>query len=138
MRVGRKASGDDWRVARNVVVAETDEQALEWVMDSKGGNYHYFAYLIEVMRRANYTIILKENPNDSDETLTVANLTKNQVIYGSSRTVIEKLAALRENVGPFGTLLLASMDASGRNRHREWETMRRLARDVAPALSKMK
>lgn len=135
---GREPTGEDWRVARNIVIAETDEQALEWVLDKKGGNFYYFQYLWEVLSRANYTVVMKDDPKTPDDKVSVESLIRSMVIYGSPKTVTEKLAAFRERVGPFGTLLMASMDGSGDNRAREWETMRHLAETVAPALRKAK
>ncbi|WP_160119829.1 LLM class flavin-dependent oxidoreductase [Rhodovarius lipocyclicus] len=129
---GREPTGQDWRVARNILVAESDQQALDWAMDPKGSNHYYFRYLWEVLKRANYTVVMKSDPAMPDEAVTVEGLIESMMIYGSSRTVTEKLLAFRERVGPFSTLLMASMDGSGANRHREWETMRRLATEVLP------
>jgi hypothetical protein len=56
------------------------------------------------------------------------------VIYGSPKTVLDKLVAFRGRVGPFGGLMMASMDGAGKNRDWEWETMRRLATEVMPSL----
>lgn len=131
---GREPTGLDWRVARNIVVAESDQQALDWVMDEKGGNFYYFKYLWEVLKRANYTVVMKDDPRTPDDSVTIEALIKSMVIYGSSKTVAEKLLAFRERVGPFGTLLMSSMDGSGQNRDREWHTMRRLAQEVLPVL----
>jgi hypothetical protein len=41
------------------------------------------------------------------------------VIHGSPRTVVDKLVAYREHVGPFGTLLKIGLDWSGPNE--AWE-----------------
>lgn len=133
---GREPNGDEWRVARNMIIAESDQQALDWVMDPKGGNYYYFHYLWEVLRRANYTAVMKADPNMPDDEVTVESMIESMVVYGSSKTVTEKLLAMRSRVGPFGTVLMASMDGSGINREREWETMRRLANEVRPALAR--
>jgi alkanesulfonate monooxygenase SsuD/methylene tetrahydromethanopterin reductase-like flavin-dependent oxidoreductase (luciferase family) len=132
--LGRDPTGQDWRVARNILVAESDQQALDWAMDPKGSNYYYFRYLWEVLKRANYTVVMKPEKDAPDETITTESLIASMVIHGSSRTVAEKLAQFRDRVGPFGTLLMASMDGSGENRHREWQTMRRLATEVLPEL----
>lgn len=132
--IGREPTGADWRVARNIIVAESDQQALDWAMDPKGSNYYYFKYLWEVLKRANYTSVMKSDPKTPDDAITVEDLVESMVIFGSSKTVAEKLLAFRDRVGPFGTLLMASMDGSGENRHREWETMRRLAAEVLPRL----
>lgn len=133
---GRKPTGEDWRVARNIIVAESDEQALDWAMDPKGSNFYYFKYLWEVLKRADYTAVMKSDPKASDDSITVEDLIRAMVIFGSSKSVAEQIQTFRERVGPFGTLLMASMDGSGENRHREWETMRRLATEVIPALGK--
>ena len=37
------------------------------------------------------------------------------MIYGSPKTVLDKLVAFRERVGPFGTLLMTGLDWGGRN-----------------------
>jgi len=131
---GREPDGNAWRVARNILVAETDEQALEWALDPKGSNHYYFSYLWDVLKRANYTAVMKPDPKAPDDAYTVEDLIRSMVIYGSSKTVAEKLIDLRRRVGPFGTLLMASMDGSGVNREREWQTMRRLAKEVLPKL----
>lgn len=130
---GRPATGKDWSVARNVLIGESDAQAEDWLLDPKGSNYYYFNYLWEVLKRADYTDVMKPLGMPNEE-VTVETLIKASVLYGSSRTVTEKLISLRERSGPFGTLLMASMDGSGENRDREWISMRRLAEEVAPAV----
>jgi alkanesulfonate monooxygenase SsuD/methylene tetrahydromethanopterin reductase-like flavin-dependent oxidoreductase (luciferase family) len=133
---GREPTGTDWRVARNMIVAESDQQALDWVMDPKGSNYYYFKYLWEVLRRANYTAVMKADPNMADDDVTVESMIESMVVFGSPRTVTEKILAMRERVGPFGALLMASMDGQGSNREREWQTMARLATEVLPNVRK--
>lgn len=132
---GRPATGKDWSVARNVLIGESDAQAEDWLLDPKGSNYYYFNYLWEVLKRADYTAVMKPLGMSDDE-VTVETLIKASVLYGSSSTVTEKLLSLRERSGRFGTLLMASMDGTGDNRDREWTTMRRLANEVAPAVRK--
>ena len=56
------------------------------------------------------------------------------VISGSPRTVLDRLVALREEVGPFGHLLMPGLDWSGINAAWEAETMRLLAEEVMPKL----
>ncbi|WP_339952063.1 LLM class flavin-dependent oxidoreductase [uncultured Albimonas sp.] len=130
----RPATGEDWSVARNVLIAESDAQAEDWLLDPKGSNHYYFSYLWEVLKRADYTAVLKPDPQMADDEVTVEDIIKATVVYGSSATVTEKLISLRERSGPFGTLLMASMDGEGANKDREWSTMTRLAEEVAPAV----
>jgi alkanesulfonate monooxygenase SsuD/methylene tetrahydromethanopterin reductase-like flavin-dependent oxidoreductase (luciferase family) len=131
---GREPTGHDWRVARNIVVAESDSEARDRVMDPAGSNYYYFDYLWRVLKSANYTAVMKSDPKQPDDQVTTEQLIDSMVIYGSSRTVTDKLLAFRERTGPFHGLLMASMDGSGPNRQWEWESMRRLAQEIMPAI----
>jgi hypothetical protein len=45
--------------SRNIVIGESDQQALEWAMDPLGSNHYYFSYLWDVLQRANYTIVMR-------------------------------------------------------------------------------
>ena len=58
---------------------------------------------------------------------------ENQVIAGDPNTVLQKLVAFREEVGPFGTLLMTGHDWDEKEL---WQrSMRMLAQDVMPRLS---
>jgi hypothetical protein len=59
-------------------------------------------------------------------------ITEECVIYGSPNTVLDKLVAFREQVGPFGGLLMTGLDWGGPNAAWERESMRLLAEDVMP------
>jgi alkanesulfonate monooxygenase SsuD/methylene tetrahydromethanopterin reductase-like flavin-dependent oxidoreductase (luciferase family) len=133
--VGKKADGKDWSVARNILIADTDAQAEDWLLDPQGSDFYYFDYLWKVLKVANYTAVAKPDITMADEDVTVESIVKASVIYGSRKTVIDKLMSLRDRSGPFGTLLKAAMDGSGKNRERERLTMRRLAEDVLPVIN---
>ncbi len=133
---GREPTGKDWAVARNILVAESDAQAEDWILDPKGSNYYYFDYLWEVLKRANYTVVIKPEPDMRDEDVTVESIIKASVLYGSAKTVADQIQSLRERSGPFGTLLMAAMDGSGNNLERERGTMRRLAEEVLPVVNR--
>jgi alkanesulfonate monooxygenase SsuD/methylene tetrahydromethanopterin reductase-like flavin-dependent oxidoreductase (luciferase family) len=130
--IGSEPTGDEWRVARNMVIASTDSEARDRVFDPDGSNFYYFSYLWAVLKAADYTAVMKQDPSVADEDLTVNDLIESMVIYGSPDTVTQKLEAFRQDTGPFGTLLLAMMDGSGASNDRERETMTLLANDVAP------
>ena len=58
---------------------------------------------------------------------------EDQVIAGDADTVLQKLVAFREEVGPFGTLLMTGHDWDEKEL---WQgSMRMLAQDVMPRLS---
>jgi alkanesulfonate monooxygenase SsuD/methylene tetrahydromethanopterin reductase-like flavin-dependent oxidoreductase (luciferase family) len=131
---GRKPTGNDWTVARNILIADSDAQAEDWVLDPKGSNYFYFDYLWQVLKKADYTIVAKPDPSMNDADVTVEQIIKASVIYGTSKTVAKKIDSLRERSGPFGTLLMAALDGSGNNLERERMTMTRLAQEVLPLI----
>ena len=67
-----------------------------------------------------------------DDEATVDVITEGSAIYGSARTVLDKLVAFRDAVGPFGTLLMTGLDWSGPNAAWERDSMRLLAEEVMP------
>ena len=108
---------------------------LHAVPDIKGGLNYYFSYLWKALGLANYTIVLKANPNQPDSEVTLDMLLEDLVIYGSPKTVAEKVRAFQEKTGPFGHLTLAMPDWQY-NRAAEENSMRLLATEVLPLLSK--
>jgi alkanesulfonate monooxygenase SsuD/methylene tetrahydromethanopterin reductase-like flavin-dependent oxidoreductase (luciferase family) len=130
--VGKQPTGEDWKVARNIVIAPTDEEARDRLLDPSGPNYFYFDYLWRVLLAADYTAVMKNDASVPDDQFTVEGLMESMVIYGSPDTVTQKLKALREDTGPFGTLLMAMMDGSNGFEQHEQQSMRLLASDVAP------
>jgi alkanesulfonate monooxygenase SsuD/methylene tetrahydromethanopterin reductase-like flavin-dependent oxidoreductase (luciferase family) len=133
---GRKPTGDDWRVSRNILIAGSDSEARDRVMNPQGSNYYYFDYLWRVLKSVNYTAVMKTDPKQADDEITIEGLIESMVVYGSPKTVTEKLLSFRERTGPFNGLLMASMDGSGVNKAWEWETMSRLASEVMPQVRK--
>src|SRR4051794_40548966 len=81
---------------------------------------------------ANRLVMVKPRPEMSDEDCTPDAIMNECVVHGSPRTVLDKLVALRDRVGPFGTLLQIGLDWSGLNDAWEREGMRLLAHEVMP------
>lgn len=132
----RKPDPDDWRVSRNIVVAKTDAEAREKVFDPKSSLNYYLSYLFKALSLANYTIVLKSDPQMPDEKLTLDVLLEDLVIYGSPKTVAEKIEEFRKKTAPFGKLILAMQDWEY-DRAGQENTMKLLANDVLPILNKM-
>jgi hypothetical protein len=76
--------------------------------------------------------MIKPRPDMADDECTADVIIDECVIHGSPRTVLDKLVALRERVGPFGTLLQIGLDWSGPNEAWERDGMRLLAQEVMP------
>ena len=132
----RAPHGQDWRVARNIVVARTDAEARDIVFDPKGSLNYYFSYLWQALTIGNYTVAMRPDPKMADADVTTDLVLGEIVIYGSPKTVADKLIAFRERVGPFGSLVLACPDWEGHNYAVQSESMRLLATEVMPIFGK--
>jgi alkanesulfonate monooxygenase SsuD/methylene tetrahydromethanopterin reductase-like flavin-dependent oxidoreductase (luciferase family) len=130
--VGIAPDGDLWRVSRNVMVAPSDQEAADRAFGEKGSNRYFFTYIRDVLRRVGILPILKPRPDMTDDETTPEAILTECVIHGSPKTVLDKLVAFRERVGPFGTLLMTGIDWGGPNEAWEREAMRLLAHEVMP------
>jgi alkanesulfonate monooxygenase SsuD/methylene tetrahydromethanopterin reductase-like flavin-dependent oxidoreductase (luciferase family) len=125
-----------WRVARCIHVAASDAEARDHVMDARSSYRHYFAYFREILGGLGRLAALKPRPDMADAEVTVEGILESRLIYGSPQTVLDKLVAFRDRAGPFGSLLFTGVDWTGPNEAWERESMRRLAEEVMPRLSR--
>ena len=130
---GRPANGEDWRICRPIHVAATDEEAHARVYSPESGYRHFFGHMHKVYTQLGRLGILKTRPDMRDDEVTVDTFIAQRTIYGSPKTVLAKLVALRKQVGPFGTLLLSAIDWGGPNAAWERESLSRIAQEVMPA-----
>jgi len=132
-RLDRPASLDSWRVCRNILVTPSDAQAEELLGDADGTLAFYFRYLRGVRRIAE----LHEHEHASAQSLNtfleVAQALGECVIAGAVNTVTDRLIALVDRLGPFGTLLCVGHDWD--DAHLWRASMRMLATDVMPVLN---
>jgi alkanesulfonate monooxygenase SsuD/methylene tetrahydromethanopterin reductase-like flavin-dependent oxidoreductase (luciferase family) len=124
-----------WSVARNIFVADSDAEAEDQMFADGSSHLLYFQHLVTLLTRRGYVSIMKEDPQIPDSAFTPRMALRSMGIWGSVKTVIEKLVAFREQTGPFGTLLTCAVDWSGRNAERERRSMRLLAEKVLPAFA---
>ena len=130
--IGKPADGADWRVARNVLVASTDAEAQDRVHGDKGSNRYFFTYIRAALGGVGLLSILKPRPDMADDEATVEAIAEGCILYGSPKTLLDKLVAFREEVGPFGTLLMTGLDWAGANEAWERQSMQLLADEVMP------
>jgi alkanesulfonate monooxygenase SsuD/methylene tetrahydromethanopterin reductase-like flavin-dependent oxidoreductase (luciferase family) len=130
--LGKPATGENWRVSRNVMVAPSDSEAHDRVYGEQGANRYFFTYIREALDRVGLLSLLKPDPDMSDEAATAEAITEGCVIHGSPKTVLDKLVAFRDAVGPFGTLLMTGLDWGGPNAAWERQAMALLAQEVMP------
>jgi alkanesulfonate monooxygenase SsuD/methylene tetrahydromethanopterin reductase-like flavin-dependent oxidoreductase (luciferase family) len=129
---GIEPRSENWRVARNIMVAPTDAQAEERVFGPQASNSYFYTYMREVLDSVGLLIILKPRPDMPDAEATPKAITAECAIHGSPKTVLDKLVAFRDTVGPFGGLLMTGLDWGGLNAEWERESMRLLAQEVIP------
>jgi alkanesulfonate monooxygenase SsuD/methylene tetrahydromethanopterin reductase-like flavin-dependent oxidoreductase (luciferase family) len=129
---GKRVSGEHWRVARNVMVAPTEAEAYDRVFGEEAANRYLFEYVRMVLAKVGILVVMKPRPEMSDEEATVEAIIEGCTLYGSPKTMLDKLVAFREEVGPFGTLLMTGVDWTGPNEAWERHSMALLAHEVMP------
>ncbi|WP_052341210.1 LLM class flavin-dependent oxidoreductase [Salinarimonas rosea] len=99
----------DWRIARVVYVAETDDEARRHVLESSMPRAFR-----EYFRRVFFLVgglgAVKHDPEVPDAAVDVGYMLDNAWIVGGPETVARRLEALYREVGGFGTLLVAHFD----------------------------
>jgi len=131
---GRTARGADWRVGRSIYIAASDGEAREHAFDPQRGVHYYYNYLFNLMKRAQMTQILSGDPAISPDTMSVEGVVQDLVICGTPRHVADQIVSLRDEVGPFETIVMAQHDWAGGDH--ELRSMRLMAEEVMPILAR--
>ncbi len=130
-QAGQRPDPGVWRVARCVLVTETNVEADEYLADPTNALAYYYSFFrhnFSVVRKALFMI--KPDPDMPDEAATVDAIKRSQVLWGSPNRVLDQLVALRDEIGHFGTLLVTGHDWDHPALWRR--SMELLARDVMP------
>jgi alkanesulfonate monooxygenase SsuD/methylene tetrahydromethanopterin reductase-like flavin-dependent oxidoreductase (luciferase family) len=130
---GFEPDPENWRVARNIIVTDTDSEAEAYMAKQDSALFHYYYYMLVVIKRAGFTAMMKPTKEMSEDELTPAWAVKNLIIAGSPQTVAEKILAFREEVGPFGTILMLGHDWEDPRIHKR--SMQLMAEQVMPLLN---
>ena len=99
----------DWRLVREVIVAETDEEAFDYAINGPPGQ-HFRNFYLPMLKHAGALGALKHNLDDPDSDVTIEYLAKYSWTVGSEATVTEKLEELYDKSGGFGVLAANSYD----------------------------
>ncbi|MGE4220587.1 MAG: LLM class flavin-dependent oxidoreductase [Alphaproteobacteria bacterium] len=119
-----------WRVARTILVTESQQEADDHLADPEGGLAYYYEYVMSSFKRRNAYFMLKADEREPDEMMTPLRAVANVAVAGTPGRVLDRLIAFREQVGPFGTLLMTAHDW---DKPALWTTsMRLLAEQVLP------
>jgi alkanesulfonate monooxygenase SsuD/methylene tetrahydromethanopterin reductase-like flavin-dependent oxidoreductase (luciferase family) len=131
---GRRPDPAIWRVSRSVLVTDSDAEAEDYLADPENGlsfYYKFFLFSFSQLRKALFRV--KPDLDTSDDAVSMDMIKRGMIIAGSPRRVVDQLMDLRDEIGPFGTLLMAGHDW---DQPKLWRrSMELLARDVMPKLT---
>ncbi len=91
-------------------MTDSDGQARDYLARHGTGLRFYYRYLCDQLTAVGLSRAFKADPDMPDAALTDDYLLDTMVIAGSPAAVADRLAALRAELGPFGTLLVAAHD----------------------------
>jgi alkanesulfonate monooxygenase SsuD/methylene tetrahydromethanopterin reductase-like flavin-dependent oxidoreductase (luciferase family) len=122
-KAGREAKRSDWRVVREVYIAETDAEARKKVSQGMLSRA-YREYLLPLFGNFGLTPYFKHDPDIPDSDVTPEYLLDHGWLVGSPKTVTEKLGEMYESSGGFGGLLVLTFDHL--DDHEGWANSQRL------------
>jgi alkanesulfonate monooxygenase SsuD/methylene tetrahydromethanopterin reductase-like flavin-dependent oxidoreductase (luciferase family) len=132
-RTGRTPNRVEWRVFREVFVAETDEDAWRLSVGSMMGR-QMREYLLPLLASFGLIEFLKHDPDVPDDDVTPEYCAAHNWLVGSPATVAEKLERLHDELGGFGVLLVYCFDYV--ENPEAWQTsVRLLAEEVLPRVA---
>ncbi len=134
-QAGRTADRAIWRIARDVYIGETPEQARRDVLDGVLAR-DWRDYFLPLLKKNKMMIGPKLDPAMPDEDVTLEYLCENLWIVGDVDEVTQKLRDLYTAVGGFGTLLVIGHEWQPAEKWRR--SMELLMTEVVPRLSDLK
>lgn len=132
-QAGRRADPNTWRVCRSILITDSDQEAAGYLANPDNTIRSYYNYLFTQLSRAGAIKIFLTSPTVEPETLTLQSVIDSMVIAGNTKTVLDKLVAFMDDVGPFGCLTMAFHEW---DKPEMWQgSMRKLREDVMPKFS---
>ena len=108
--IGLPQDPSGWRVAKCIFVGD-DQKVAEAYAKSEDGPYgFYFSNLMKKLGGGGRIGLFGITPDQPVEKITLEQSLHTQVIAGTVNSVVEQIIALREEVGPFGTLVYTGLD----------------------------
>ena len=121
-----------WRVARDLYVAETTEEARQEVLEGTIAR-DFTEYFLPLMKRVDMLDLMKTDQDMPDSDVTAEYLMDNIWIVGSPDDVAARIRDLYEYVGGFGVLLTMGHEWQPRERWVRSHTL--LTEEVLPKLA---
>jgi alkanesulfonate monooxygenase SsuD/methylene tetrahydromethanopterin reductase-like flavin-dependent oxidoreductase (luciferase family) len=110
-RTGRTPSRADWRLVREVFVAETDEEAWRLSVGGMMGRMMR-EYFLPLLSNFGFLDYLKHAPDVPDSDVTPEYCARHNWLIGSPATVAARIEQVWNEVGGFGSLLVFGFDYS--------------------------
>ncbi len=130
----RRPDPEIWRVSRSIVVAPSDQEARDYLLDPDGAMGFWFRYLLSSLRARGLAKFIAPEGHPDPDAVEWHEAAESMVAWGSPATVVDKLVAFRAETGPFGVLTVMA---------HEWDdpafcrrSLTLLAEDVMPAFSR--
>lgn len=130
---GRAVDCGAWRVARSIFVADSEAVARDYAKSSAGPYGYYYRSLMRKLIGNGRPELFKTERAMPDAQVTHEFVLDSLVIAGTPAHVVDKILALREEVGPFGTLVYAGHDWVDPKLARR--SMELMATEVMPAIN---
>ena len=129
---GRTPDPSEWRVAREIVVAETSAKARKLACEGVLAR-DFRDYFFRLLPKVGMLKLLKNDQDMADSDVTIEYMVDNVFIVGSVDEVAQKLNDLRGEIGPFGTLLAMGHDWEP---YEDWhQSMALLKNEVLPKVA---
>lgn len=132
---GRAPNPADWRVAKSLFVADDARTARDYAMNPSGPYGHYYRSLMRKLIGSGRPELFKGRADMADGEVTHAYVMDSLVIHGTPDEVAARIVALREQVGPFGTLVYAGHDWADTALARR--SMELMATEVMPRVNRL-
>ena len=129
---GRVPDRSAWRIAREVYIADTTEEARKEALDGVLRR-DFEQYFFRLLPKLGMLSLFKVDPDMPDSDVTVEYLVDNIWIVGSPDEVADKLRRLHRDVGGFGVLL--AMGHEWQPKEKWVNSMTLLAKEVMPRLA---
>jgi alkanesulfonate monooxygenase SsuD/methylene tetrahydromethanopterin reductase-like flavin-dependent oxidoreductase (luciferase family) len=132
-RTGRTPSRADWRLVREVFVADSDAEAWRLSVGAQMGRMMR-EYFLPLLKNVGVIQFLKHDEAVADSDVTPEYCATHNWLIGSPATVVEKIERMYDEVGGFGHLLLFCFDYS--DNPKAWHhSMELLAKEVMPKVA---
>jgi alkanesulfonate monooxygenase SsuD/methylene tetrahydromethanopterin reductase-like flavin-dependent oxidoreductase (luciferase family) len=131
---GRTCDRQDWRVIRDIFVAETDAEAKQWVRSSHWAGM-WLEQNLPLLKAFEWLPFVKHDPAVADDDVDIDYLIDNLWLVGSPETVAEKLLETHEVLGGFGTVIVNKYDY-GETPDAYHRSLELLAHEVMPRVDR--